>query len=140
MAHGWVPDLAVKSPSHPNGNPEKNQWKISDQINPTEKGRQMMLDSDMCLYFRNNKPLADCYRRTGRVKRACLAEKKGGDYILAKTSNGCCAWTGQGVLTKRSIVGTKSQGFCGVEGTGGSNEVAANSNLQLQNKNGDEPQ
>lgn len=39
MAHGWGADLAVKSPSHPEGNPNKNQWKIVDEIGSHEKGR-----------------------------------------------------------------------------------------------------
>lgn len=32
MAHGWGADLAVKSKKFPNGNPDKNQWKIVDEF------------------------------------------------------------------------------------------------------------
>jgi len=46
LANGWMPDRSV------GGNGNKNQWKKSNvNFRPAEEGRQMMLDTDLCLAF-----------------------------------------------------------------------------------------
>ena len=54
MTNGWGPQRAV------NGNPEKNQWKLIDASSSEEKGRQMMLNTDMCLFYQDNRLHAEC--------------------------------------------------------------------------------
>lgn len=49
---GWGPELAV------NGVSGKNQWQRLDRGITGHK--EMMLDTDMCLVYNNNKDLADC--------------------------------------------------------------------------------
>jgi hypothetical protein len=46
LLKGWVPDLSIA------GNSAKNQWKRADVgVDTKNNGYEMMLDSDMCLYF-----------------------------------------------------------------------------------------
>lgn len=49
MAHGWVPRQGV------NGNEHKNQWMLSDSSPDAELAGQMMLDTDMCLFYQDNR-------------------------------------------------------------------------------------
>ena len=53
-AHGWGPDLAV------NGNSDKNQWKLIDKSSQEDIDEQMMLNSDMCLFYQSNTKHAVC--------------------------------------------------------------------------------
>ena len=46
MAQGWAPELAI------GGNPNKNQWMAVDIS--SQKDKQMMLTTDMCLAYRNS--------------------------------------------------------------------------------------
>lgn len=50
---GWGPERAV------GGNAEKNQWKIVDKTRFAEH-KEIMLTSDMCLAYKNNRKLLDC--------------------------------------------------------------------------------
>lgn len=45
MVHGWGPERAV------GGNEGKNQWLLIDKSPDQEKARQMMLNTDMCLFY-----------------------------------------------------------------------------------------
>lgn len=68
---GWGPDLAV------NGNTAKNQWKLVDLSSSEDKAEQMMLDTDMCLFY---------------------ADQNRDDAYLSATETDCCAWTSFGML------------------------------------------
>lgn len=72
----------------------------------------MMLNTDMCLFYQDNKLHAECMKenRHGNRKKCKKLEKKGG-YVNAKTST-CCAWTQHVVLTKKGIL--KDEDYCGL--------------------------
>jgi len=66
MANGWMPERAV------GGNPLKNQWERSNRaFDPASQGKQMMLDTDLCLVF-----------STGNFRMDGLSAK----------DHDCCAW------------------------------------------------
>lgn len=48
-AKGWGPKRAV------GGNQDKNQWQLIDSSSETEKSEQMMLNTDMCLFYQDNR-------------------------------------------------------------------------------------
>ena len=50
---GWAPELAVA------GNSERNQWQRIDK-GKNAAVKEMMLNTDMCLAYDNNKPLGTC--------------------------------------------------------------------------------
>jgi hypothetical protein len=77
-----------------------------------------MLDTDICLTYLTNKPLADCLfnRKTNGFTRSGCHEKfddEPGELTLAANGN-CCAWVADGVLFDLGIlkVGDENE-FCG---------------------------
>eukprot|EP00448_Togula_jolla_P033807 CAMPEP_0170645176 /NCGR_PEP_ID=MMETSP0224-20130122/42921_1 /TAXON_ID=285029 /ORGANISM="Togula jolla, Strain CCCM 725" /LENGTH=588 /DNA_ID=CAMNT_0010976337 /DNA_START=44 /DNA_END=1810 /DNA_ORIENTATION=- len=68
LANGWMPERNLY------GNPHKNQWTNANLLfNQTEGGKQMMLDTDLCLAFSTGKLWP-----TGTLRAA---------------SDDCCSWT-----------------------------------------------
>jgi len=66
LANGWMPERAV------GGNPAKNQWERSNRFfDSASQGKQMMLDTDLCLAF-----------STGNFNMDGLSAK----------DHDCCAW------------------------------------------------
>eukprot|EP00448_Togula_jolla_P010921 CAMPEP_0170614308 /NCGR_PEP_ID=MMETSP0224-20130122/24729_1 /TAXON_ID=285029 /ORGANISM="Togula jolla, Strain CCCM 725" /LENGTH=565 /DNA_ID=CAMNT_0010939953 /DNA_START=64 /DNA_END=1761 /DNA_ORIENTATION=+ len=87
MAKGWLPERAI------NGNPKKNQWQIGDVgFDPKVKGKQMMLDTDMCLAF----------------SAGMFHYKK-----LAAVKDDCCTWTFALNLAEGAIDKYNDGMFCG---------------------------
>jgi len=88
LAKGWMPERAI------NGNPEKNQWKVSDVgFDPKVSGKQMMLDTDMCLAYSKG-----------------LMTYNG----LAAAKDDCCTWTFATNLAEGGIDTYNDGKFCGV--------------------------
>lgn len=86
---------------------DKNQWALIDKSLDEEKSRQMMLNSDMCLFYQDNRLHAQCMaeENNGRIRnrKYCKKFEKKGNYINAREST-CCAWTQFVVLEKRDII------------------------------------
>lgn len=110
MVHGWGPERAV------GGNEGKNQWLLIDKSPDQEKARQMMLNTDMCLFYQDNRLHAECMdeEHGGKIRnrKYCKKFEKKGTYLNAKKST-CCAWTQHAVLRKRGIL--KEEVFCGLD-------------------------
>eukprot|EP00448_Togula_jolla_P006443 CAMPEP_0170599488 /NCGR_PEP_ID=MMETSP0224-20130122/16823_1 /TAXON_ID=285029 /ORGANISM="Togula jolla, Strain CCCM 725" /LENGTH=560 /DNA_ID=CAMNT_0010924141 /DNA_START=70 /DNA_END=1752 /DNA_ORIENTATION=+ len=87
LAKGWMPERAV------GGNPEKNQWKVSDVgFDPKVQGKQMMLDTDMCLAYSKG-----------------LMTFNG----LSAAKDSCCTWTFALNLVDGAIDTFNDGKFCG---------------------------
>lgn len=101
IVHGWGPNRAV------GGNPGKNQWILIDGSPANEKSQQMMLNTDMCLYYQDNRLHAECMEkeREGKTRnrKFCKKFERKGTILNAKEST-CCAWTQFRVLEKRGII------------------------------------
>jgi len=95
LANGWMPQRAV------GGNPAKNQWERSNRnFDPTTQGKQMMLDTDLCLAF-----------STGLLSFESLAAR----------DHDCCAWTMPWYLVTEDIdvIDVHNAGeFCDVDDKG----------------------
>ena len=104
MAHGWGPKRAV------GGNENKNQWKLIDSSSDLEKGRQMMLDTDMCMFYQDNRDHAECMeeehegmtRNFNYCRQYERKTKDGGKpaWLNAKNAQ-CCAWMQNTALEKK---------------------------------------
>jgi hypothetical protein len=90
ITKGWGPKRAVQ------GNSGKNQWQLIDDSPQEEIDGQMMLNTDMCLFFQDNHLHAACMKEEhdGKVRnrKFCRKFERKGGFINAKTST-CCAWT-----------------------------------------------
>lgn len=90
VAKGWGPEVSV------NGNPNKNQWKRTDMgVNETTLGKEMMLNSDMCLYYTMDD--------AGAVQM---------DAATAEASNCTCAWPAL-VRVQDAVANYNNDYFCG---------------------------
>ena len=111
-AKGWGPQRAV------GGNPEKNQWKIIDKSSAKDKGEQMMLDTDMCLLYNDNRNHAACMKKVfnGKLanREACKKFDGVGDQQLHARSSTCCAWMQHKRLDEAGIIGDHET-YCGVD-------------------------
>ena len=99
LLKGWAPKLAV------GGNPNKNQWTRVDVDAPSDH-KDLMLNSDICLVYDNNKVLAECKKTNKGPKgsKACKKFNKSGVPIDA-TAGTCCAWTGPNCLyAKKGLI------------------------------------
>ena len=57
--------------------PEKHQWDIISKHKPDGLDKMMMLDTDICLAYNDNKIHAECMRKYG-FKRQCGTLQKAG--------------------------------------------------------------
>jgi len=75
----------------------------------------MMLNTDMCLVYDNNKKHAACIEKNPGTKGRvfCRQFKKDGDPLNAKSGN-CCAWTRAGCLRAKGTFtkGNEDPEFC----------------------------
>lgn len=88
VLHGWGPEKSV------GGNPDKNQWKIIDDTPTAQAKGQMMLNTDLCMYYWNNPLHRECMKEENRKIKKCSRvknPKKGKKHLNAKTDK-CCAW------------------------------------------------
>jgi len=74
LAKGWVPEQAV------GGNTKKNQWKRGDMGVRSGLGKEMMLDTDLCLAYVGDQ----C--QLGGPGAGCTA------MVLSAANTDCCAW------------------------------------------------
>jgi len=76
----------------------------------------MMLNSDMCLVYDNNKKYAACIKANPGPKgrQGCKKFNKAGDPLDAKAGK-CCAWTRAGCLRAKGafVKGKEDPEFCG---------------------------
>ena len=90
IAKGWAPELNI------GGNPDKNAWKRIDAgVDPNHK--EMMLNTDLCFVYEDNKLFGDCAIESGTADAAkCRIHERKGTYLnaakLDKTREECCAW------------------------------------------------
>lgn len=74
-----------------------------------------MLNIDMCLFYQENLPHANCMRQEHnglkRNRHACKEFEGIGNVLNARTSN-CCAWYDFTALEALNI--TKEESFCGL--------------------------
>jgi hypothetical protein len=83
LQHGWTPERGV------GGNPDKIQWQRAD--NGKEEGhKQMMLDSDLCLAYKNN---LKCGARDENGVRVYDCHTGAGTLLSSSTGGDCCAFT-----------------------------------------------
>lgn len=61
----------------------------------------MMLNTDLCLYYQDNRLHADCMIETDRDVAACITMQKLGGYLYAHNAS-CCAWN-EPMLMNRQI-------------------------------------
>ena len=76
----------------------------------------MMLNTDMCLFYQDNRLHAQCmeeeHKGKIRNRKFCKKFERKGTYANAKTST-CCAWTQFKVLEKRGI--TDDHVYCAMD-------------------------
>lgn len=85
--------------------PEKHQWHIISKDKPDGLDKVMMLNSDICLAYNDNKKSAACWRKSGfgllrSTHYHCSKYQfsgrpdKGGRFLNAKNfvNKTCCAW------------------------------------------------
>jgi hypothetical protein len=71
LLSGWGPETGI------GGNSKKNQWRMLDDIEASDH-KQMMLNTDMCMMYKNNRNDDD---------------DTGGGKTLNALNGECCAWS-----------------------------------------------
>jgi hypothetical protein len=86
LTKGWVPEVNV------GGVEGVNQWaRADDGQDPAHK--EMMLDTDMCLFYTTNRELSYCKKFSGNCKLCNNLYSNGRSSEEINASNGhCCAW------------------------------------------------
>lgn len=99
LLKGWSPELSI------NGNTNKNQWKRIDDHVEENGHHELMLNSDMCLAYKNIKERS---------------------YLAAASAGPCCGWTAREILFEKNVlVEGRQNAYCGItitENQGGHRE------------------
>ena len=110
---GWGPETAVA------GNTKKNQWQHIDHNRENAGHKQMMLNSDLCMLYNNNKEQVECVATTKPVLELILSflglgscTKYDDNGLDLHASNGmCCAWTP--IVTATFLDISDGNDYCG---------------------------
>ena len=106
--HGWGPKHNI------DGELDNNMWELIDLSPVSEKKRQFMLNTDLCLFYQDNlahsKCMAEEHDGLTRNRRFCKQFEKKGSFLNARSSS-CCAWTQFQVLWEKGI--TDGDEYCG---------------------------
>ena len=108
ITKGWGPEFDM------GGVPGRNQWKRVDK-GAGGAHKEMMLDTDMCLFHENNRELSECKAANILDNQVCLDTfKDSGKPILASRGN-CCVWNYESHFYIANIfkLGEPNE-FCGV--------------------------
>lgn len=88
LLKGWGPELSI------NGNQHKNQWKRIDRDVESNGHHELMLNSDMCLAYMN---------------------QRSDNFLSAASANSCCGWTDRNILfDKNVLISGQNNDFCGI--------------------------
>ena len=81
---GWGPQYSV------GGREDRNQWKRVDAM--AGQNDEMMLTTDLCLFYDNNLDFQACIEETGNFPKCRKDFQNGGEYLDPLVTE-CCAWT-----------------------------------------------
>ena len=108
IKHGWGPKHNI------DGELNHDLWELIDLSPVSDKKRQFMLNTDLCLFYQDNiahsKCMAEEHDGLTRNRRFCKQFEKKGSFLNARSSS-CCAWTQFQVLWEKGI--TDGDEYCG---------------------------